>query len=103
MPSMKNGAGVYLPVKYKFLLVLGLGFAWLAFSTWLALPWIRDLAQLFSAPVAWAIVLGVALLPGFGSAFVLAALVFDRRPQYPPRRRLPPITILVAAYNEAAA
>jgi biofilm PGA synthesis N-glycosyltransferase PgaC len=91
---------MYVPVKHKLIIVLALAFAWMLFSAWLALPWIRDLGEIFTGPVAWIMVVGIALLPGFASAFVLAALVVDQRPLYRKHDQLPPITILVAAWNE---
>ena len=90
-------------MRVKLALTLALACGWLALSTWLAQPWIQDLGEIFTLPGAWLIVIGVALLPGFASAFVLAALVMDRRPRYTERSALPPISILVAAYNEQAA
>lgn len=94
----------YVPVKYKLLLALAGAFAWCVFSAWLALPWISDLAALVTPFGAWAMIVGIALLPGLASAFVLAGLVLDKRPRYlKPEQidKLPPLTILVAAYNEA--
>lgn len=94
---------MYVAVKYKLIMVLALAFGWMLFSTWLALPWIGDLSAIFTAPLAWIIVFGVALLPGFASAFVLASLVVDQRPLYRTHASLPPITLLVAAWNEEEA
>lgn len=94
---------MYIPVRWKLGLTLVLSFGWMGFSTWMALPWIHDLGAIFTPAGAWIIVIGIALLPGFASAFILAALVMDRRPQYPRHDPLPPISILVAAYNEEEA
>ena len=74
--------------------------AWFVFTVWLAVPWIRDLAELASWPVALVIVGGIALVPGLMNAFLAASLLLDRRP---PRRsfdQYPSISILIAAYNE---
>ncbi len=75
---------------------------WVGGSSWLAQPWIADLAAITGPILAWAVVAGIALIPGLANAFVIASLIIDRRPVYPdvavPSRA---VTILVAAYNEA--
>lgn len=110
MPELQSSAArvaiprLYLPVKYKLVLALAGAFGWCGFSAWLALPWITDLAELVGPFWAWAIIGGVALLPGLASAFVLAGLLLDSRPRYLEATQLgqlPPLSILVAAYNEA--
>lgn len=93
-------AGVYIPVRWKLVLATVIALAWCGFSTWLALPWIRQLAQTFTVPGAWLIVTGIALLPGLANAFLFAGLLLDRRPCFHPMGPPPPLTILMAAYNE---
>jgi biofilm PGA synthesis N-glycosyltransferase PgaC len=92
----------YVPVRMKLVGALMFAGAWVGGSTWLAQPWIADLAAVTGPILAWAIVTGIALIPGFANAFVIASLAMDRRPVYPelaePSRA---VTILVAAYNEA--
>lgn len=64
------------------------------------MPWMRDLAAMSNWAVAIFAVGGIALVPGWMNAFLIASLAVDRRP---PRRRLgqyPGVTILIAAYNE---
>jgi len=92
----------YLSVKAKFATAFCLSLAWTAFSTFMALPWMRDLADLAGWPLALFIVAGIALLPGMMNAFLVAALLLDRRPQLKPLIEYPGISILVAAYNEQA-
>jgi biofilm PGA synthesis N-glycosyltransferase PgaC len=90
----------YLSVRVKFTAALLVSFAWTAFSAFLSLPWLQDLARLANWPVAIFIVAGIAILPGMMNAFLVAGLLLDRRP---PRKTLveyPGISILVAAYNE---
>ncbi|MBE0599488.1 MAG: glycosyltransferase [Desulfuromonadales bacterium] len=90
----------YLSVKIKLVLALGLALGWLAFSLWVGWPWLQDLSDRFTTPVAWLIIAGLALLPGWANAFLICGLVVDRRPRYPIHRSLPPVSILIAAYNE---
>lgn len=89
-----------LGVNAKFALTMVLSLGWLAFTIWIALPWIRDLAHLANWPVSLLVVGGIALVPGFMNAFLVVSLLIDRRP---PRRsfdRYPGVSILIAAYNE---
>jgi biofilm PGA synthesis N-glycosyltransferase PgaC len=93
---------MYIPIKLKYTAALVYATIWTIFSVWIALPWINQLSDFFtSAIIAWFIVGGIAVVPGFMSAFLVAALVMDRRP---PRRlditSYPDVSILIAAYNE---
>jgi len=80
--------------------MLVLAAAWQAFSAYLALPWMRDLARLTDWPVALLVVAGIALIPGSVNAFLVAGLALDRRPRFRSGAPSPPVTILIAAYNE---
>jgi biofilm PGA synthesis N-glycosyltransferase PgaC len=77
-----------------------LSLAWFAFTIWLALPWIRDLAELTNWTIALLIVGGIALVPGLMNAFLAASLLLDRRPRRRSFAHYPGISILIAAYNE---
>ena len=90
----------YLTVRSKFALAVALSVFWFALATWLALPWMRDLAALTNWPLAVFVVGGIALVPGLMNAFLAISLLLDRRPV---RRRFdsyPSVSILIAAYNE---
>jgi len=92
----------YVPVPIKFAVAAATSTTWLALTTWIAWAWMHDLAAMAGWPVAIGIVAGIALIPGFMSAFLAASLLLDRRPV---RRRLvgyPSLSILIAAYNEEA-
>ena len=93
----------YISVPTKFILAAALAIAWAAFSTYLAGRWITDLAALTNIYLSIFIISGIAILPGLMNAFLAASLLLDNRP----KRKIytgnyPPITILVAAYNEEA-
>lgn len=90
----------YISVRTKFAIATAFAAAWCAFSLWLAQPWISDLSAALTAPLAWFVIGGIALLPGCANAFLLAGLLFDRRPVFAQDTPLPPITVLIAAYNE---
>ncbi len=90
----------YLSVRMKFTVALVASISWTALSTFLALPWLQDLAGLASWPVAIFIVGGIAILPGMMNAFLVVGLLSDRRPTRKTLVEHPGISILVAAYNE---
>jgi biofilm PGA synthesis N-glycosyltransferase PgaC len=90
----------YVPVRAKFAIALSIAVGWTAFSVYLARFWMHDLARVTDPLFAlWALTF-IAFVPGFMNAFLAASLLLDRRP---PRRTpmfYPPVTILIAAYNE---
>ncbi|APV52592.1 glycosyl transferase family 2 [Betaproteobacteria bacterium GR16-43] len=90
----------YVGVGVKFFVALSVAIGWLALSIWLAMPWIRDLAELTHWSIALFAVGGIAIIPGFMNAFLLSSLLMDRRPQRVPLAHYPALTILVAAFNE---
>jgi len=91
---------MYIPVKIKLIISIILSLLWVAISVYLALPWIADISGIFGSVLAWMIVSGIALIPGFINAFVVAALLLDKRPVYEKPENLPDICVLIAAYNE---
>lgn len=90
----------YVPVWTKFVVATATASGWLALSTWLAQPWIRDLGTVVGPWGAWAVVLFVALIPGFMNAHLVASLLLDRPPPLRLAIPYPPVTVLIAAYNE---
>lgn len=92
---------IYISVHAKFAIALIVGIVWFAFSLWLAIPWMRDLARLSDWAIAVFAVGGIALVPGFMNAFLISSLLMDRRPARSQLATYPGVTILVAAYNEA--
>ncbi|MDS9052353.1 hypothetical protein RLL93_01670, partial [Streptococcus pneumoniae] len=74
-------------------------------AAWLAQRWVHDLSQQTGPVLAYLVIYGIAVIPGFMNAFLVVSLLLDRRPRFKPQPAtgaLPAITILVAAYNEAA-
>lgn len=91
----------YLSVRTKFTISICAGLLWAYFSLIVAEPWVTDMSKIFGAMLSYFILYGIAIVPGFMNAFLVATLLMDRRP---PRKQFtgtyPPITILVAAFNE---
>ena len=103
-PAAPARGRLYIPVRRKFALAMAAGFAWMLFSLVAAQTWIEQLSQVTGPVAAWLAIVGIAILPGFMNAFLVASLLLDRRPPIREHAggRLPGITVLVAAYNEQA-
>lgn len=90
----------YVTVQVKFAIALAVASGWAGLSYVIAQKWISDLAELVGAPLAIIVIFGIAILPGFMNAFLIAGLLLDRRPKRKANTVYPDISILVAAYNE---
>jgi biofilm PGA synthesis N-glycosyltransferase PgaC len=95
-------SAIYLSVSAKFLIALIGAIAWMGFSIWAAGPWLADLRSHVGIVFAVFLVYGIAIIPGFMNAFMAISLVLDKRPPHRPLSVYPPISILIAAYNEEA-
>lgn len=73
---------MYLNVKVKFSLSLTLSAIWTLTSIYLAIPWYTDLTALMYHPIPEFIILGLAIIPGWGMSFMISALIMDQRPLY---------------------
>jgi biofilm PGA synthesis N-glycosyltransferase PgaC len=91
---------IYLPVSGKFIIALIGASAWMGFSIWAAGPWLADLKYYVGTAFAIFLVYGIAIIPGFMNAFLAISLILDKRPPHPALAVYPPISILIAAYNE---
>jgi biofilm PGA synthesis N-glycosyltransferase PgaC len=95
---------IHVPRRSRVVATIALGLAWASLSVAIDRPWIADLSHLISLPLALAVVAGIAILPGYLNAQLLASVLLDRPkrlPAAPPEE--PGVTVLVAAYNEEAA
>ncbi len=96
-----QGGSTYWPVAAKMTVSLILAVCWLAISVIVAHAWIDDLTTIVPVWLAWVIVTALAFVPGIANVFIVIGLLVDNRPQYPQVDRLPDVSILIAAYNEA--
>lgn len=94
--------GVYLSIRTKFQIAIVGALLWTGLSIYLAQPWYGQLTAAVGPVLATLIIAGIAIIPGFMNAFLLMGLCMDHRPRHTPLDHYPAITILVAAYNEAA-
>lgn len=93
---------MYFSVNGKFIVSLLFSLSWMGFSFWYSQPWFSDLSNEIGAVPAYFIITFIAIIPGFMNAFVAMALLLDRRPKVIVDQHYPPVTILIAAYNEGA-
>ncbi len=91
---------LYIPVTIKFVLAQIGAVLWVLFSFWIALPWIDNLDNVIGPVLTILIILGVAILLGYISGFVFFSTLLDRRPALAEIAHYPPVSILIAAYNE---
>ena len=92
---------MYVYVRVKFTLALILSGLWVITSIYLAIPWYVALSARMYQPLPELIVLGLAIIPGWAMSFMIFSLLLDRRPKYVEKPFVaPPLTLLIAAYNE---
>lgn len=91
---------IYLPVKVKFVIALACALVWAGVSIYFDHQWLLQLSHHIGFGLAVVVIAGIAIIPGFMNAFLLASLIMDSRPKRIRPAAYPPITILTAAYNE---
>lgn len=94
------GTNLYVPVKTKYAITLACSLGWMGFSFWYSQPWYEDLSREIGLYSAYFLITFIAIIPGFMNAFVAMALFLDNRPKVILDQKYPPVTILIAAYNE---
>lgn len=92
---------LYLPVKAKFIIATSLAATWFTFSLWVSEAWIESLSKEVGEPLGFLIILFIALIPGFLMSHLLFSILLDTPPHLDLDIDYPPVTILMAAYNEA--
>lgn len=104
---MGEAAGAPRPIFYtirlKFTVALLLALAWTTFSILVPRAWVEDLGNVTHPMFAMIAITFIAYVPGFMNAFLLFTLLFDHRPPRKAQQLYPPLTILIAAYQEEAA
>jgi poly-beta-1,6-N-acetyl-D-glucosamine synthase len=85
----------------RFAVALAAAAVWVLLSLWLSIPWAEDLGEIIGVVPAWSVIFGIALAPGFMNAFQTASLLLRPANRYTAPAVYPPLTVLIAAYNEA--
>jgi biofilm PGA synthesis N-glycosyltransferase PgaC len=75
---------------------------WAALSLWVDRAWAADLGGVITYAGAWIVICGIAVVPGYLNAQLLASLVVDRPPTGPIPTGTPDLTVLIAAFDEEA-
>lgn len=91
----------YISVAQKFWISQTGALAWVSLSVILSLPWLRDLSEVIGFVSALLVITFIAYVPGYLVAFLAASLLVDRQPPFKVSDPDLPITILIAARNEA--
>lgn len=92
----------YVSVRTKFLVAGAIAACWVAFSVWLAIPWIVDTAAYLGWIASVILITLIAFVPGGLVAFLVSSLLLDRQPRLTVDRPTTGVTVLIAARNEAA-
>jgi biofilm PGA synthesis N-glycosyltransferase PgaC len=92
---------LYLPVRSKFLISTTFACLWFYVSWHLAQPWLQELAGVVGYTPALVMIFFIALLPGFLNAHILSSVFLDKPPPLRFDLNFPPVSLLIAAYNEA--
>ena len=91
----------YITVNAKFVIATGFATLWVLISVFLARPWLQELSTVTGPLPAILIIFFIALFPGFLNAHIVASIILDAPPPLPLDIKFPPVTVLMAAYNEA--
>jgi biofilm PGA synthesis N-glycosyltransferase PgaC len=91
---------LYVALHLKLLFVVGIGLAWAGFSLWLSIPWIDSLGEAITVPLAVAVIFGIAIIPGYLNANLIASLLLDRPPPLRFDLTFPDATVVIACFNE---
>lgn len=90
----------YLGLHLKLVLVIGIALGWAGFSLWLSIPWIETLGASITMPLAIAVICGIAIIPGYLNANLIASLLLDRPPPLRFDLAYPEATVAIACFNE---
>jgi len=91
---------LYISIRAKFLISTLTATVWFLFSVFISIPWIKDLGSVIGLPLSILIIALIALIPGFLNFHLLTSVILDKPRPLPKRVSLPPVSILIAAYNE---
>lgn len=99
--NKKIKKSLYIPVKMKFVISHSFALLWAVISIALSVPWVKDLSEIVTLPLALLIITGIAYIPGYMNAFLVVSLIFDKQPHFKVKNPTNDISILIAARNEA--
>jgi biofilm PGA synthesis N-glycosyltransferase PgaC len=99
-PGVERRHSFYIPLKLRIALTMIAGVLWVGFSLWLSRGWIRTLGQDITLPLAFTVITGLALIPGYLNIQLLSSILLDRPRPLRFDVAFPDVALLIAAYNE---
>lgn len=90
----------YIKVNTKFIISNFIALLWMIFSIILSIPWLKDLSNLITFPIALFVIGGLGYVPGCINMFVLTSLLLDSQPKFEKRKCINEVTIIIACHNE---
>lgn len=91
---------MFFSLRKKYLWASSFALCWTGISICLSLPWFKELSRVLGASLSIFLIVFIAIIPGFINAFVAITLYLEKRVKVLRNLHYPPITILIAAYNE---
>ena len=109
--TRRDAPALGLRPTVRFAIAFALTLAWVAFSVWVSEPWRGELEAAIGPVMGWVIPIFLAYIPGLVIGFMIFTLLITRYQELaldPPKGdwpdgEWPPVTILVAAWNESEA
>jgi hypothetical protein len=84
--TLRQGPSPRFGLSPRLLFVALCGLAWTGFVLWLTIPWIDDIGDAITVPVAVALVVGFGIVPGVLNVHLISSLLFDDELERHPRR-----------------
>ncbi|WP_284680753.1 glycosyltransferase family 2 protein [Aceticella autotrophica] len=99
-PQLPAGKDKYVSVDKKFWICHFFAFIWMLFSIIVSIPWVKDLGNLVSIPVAILIIAGIGYIPGYLICFIVFSIILDRQPSFKTLNPIDSLTIIIPCRNE---
>jgi poly-beta-1,6-N-acetyl-D-glucosamine synthase len=100
LPHVSPRRRRYIALRAKLLIVVAAALGWAGFSLWISIPWMEALGHSITLPLAVAVILGIAIVPGYLNANLVASLLIDRPPALRFDLSHPDVTVVIACFNE---
>jgi membrane protein YdbS with pleckstrin-like domain len=84
--SLRQGPSHRFRTSRRLLFVLISSLAWIGFVAWLTIPYLDDIGESTSIPVAVALIAGLGIIPGVLELQLISLRIFGDEVQQPPPR-----------------
>jgi hypothetical protein len=75
--SLRQGPGHRFHLSPRLFFVVLCSLAWIGFVLWLTIPWLDDIGQSTTLPVAIGLIVGLGILPGVLMVNEISLLIYD--------------------------